>query len=100
MFDLSATELLEGYRKGALSPVEVTEAVLGRIDALEPTLRALYAFDPEQARASAKASEQRWRAGEAGALEGVPLTLKENIATRGIPVPLGTAATELVPAPA
>ncbi|GAB2979870.1 amidase [Amycolatopsis acidiphila] len=96
----SATELLEEYRAGRLSPVEATEAVLSRIDRLEPELHALYAYEPEQARAAAKASEQRWRSGEAGALDGIPLTLKENIATRGTPVPLGTAATELTPAPA
>ena len=35
-----------------------------------------------------------------GALDGVPITIKENIATKGVPVPLGTAATELVPAAA
>lgn len=94
----SATGLLEDYRAGRLSPVEATEAVLHRIDQLEPELHALYACDPEQARAAAKASEQRWRSGEAGALDGIPLTLKENIATKGTPVPLGTAATELIPA--
>jgi aspartyl-tRNA(Asn)/glutamyl-tRNA(Gln) amidotransferase subunit A len=97
---LSATELLEEYGKGTLSPVEVVEAVLARIDALEPELHALYAYDPQHAREAAKASEQRWRSGRAGALDGVPLTLKENIATKGTPVALGTAATELVPAPA
>ena len=100
MFELSATELLARYRDGSVSPVEVTEAVLARIDTLEPRLHALYAYDPQQARAAAKASEQRWRAGQAGPLDGIPLTLKENIATRGTPVPLGTAATDLVPAPA
>lgn len=94
----TAIELLDGYRTGRLSPVEVVDAVLARIDRLEPELHALYAFDPERARAEAKASEQRWRAGDAGPLDGIPLTLKENIATKDTPVPLGTAATELVPA--
>ena len=52
-----------------------------------------------RARDDAKASEARWRRGEPlGPIDGVPLTLKENIATRGTPVPLGTAATALVPA--
>ncbi|SFP87798.1 aspartyl-tRNA(Asn)/glutamyl-tRNA(Gln) amidotransferase subunit A [Amycolatopsis arida] len=98
---LGAVELRDAYRKGELSPVEVTEAVLARVDALEPTLRALYVYDPEGARAAARAAEQRWRAGRPlGPVDGIPLTLKENIATRATPVPLGTAATELVPAPA
>lgn len=100
MFEWSATELLARYRDGSVSPAEVTAAVLNRIDELEPRLHALYAYEPETARAAAKASELRWRAGEAGALDGIPLTLKENIATKGTPVPLGTAATELTPAPA
>jgi aspartyl-tRNA(Asn)/glutamyl-tRNA(Gln) amidotransferase subunit A len=99
LLNLSAVELIAEYRAGTLSPVEVTDAVLARIDALEPTLHALYAYDPTAARAEAKASEARWHAGAPiGAIDGVPLTLKENIATRGTPVPLGTAATELVPA--
>ena len=97
---LSAIELIDAYRAGTLSPVEVTDAVLARVDALEPSLHALYAYDPDSARAAAKAAEQRWHAGEAGPLDGVPITLKENIATKGTPVPLGTAATELEPAAA
>ncbi|MBB3662648.1 MULTISPECIES: amidase [Prauserella salsuginis group] len=96
----TATELISAYRTGEVSPVEVTEAVLARIDEREPQLHALYAFDPDTARESAAASEQRWRAGTPlGPIDGVPLTIKENIATRGTPKPLGTAATRLEPAP-
>lgn len=96
--DLSATELLAGYAARRFSPVEVTEAVIERIAAWEPQLKALYAYDPAAARAMAKASELRWLKGEALALDGVPGTIKENIATKGVPVPLGTAARDLEPA--
>ncbi|TDO55066.1 aspartyl-tRNA(Asn)/glutamyl-tRNA(Gln) amidotransferase subunit A [Kribbella sp. VKM Ac-2571] len=96
--DLTATELLAKYRDGAVSPVEVIEDVLTRVDQLESQLCALYALDPVGARAAAHESERRWRNGTAGALDGVPVTVKENIATRGTPVPQGTAATTLVPA--
>lgn len=97
--DLTATELLAHYRDGSLSPVEVTEAVLARVASLEPKLCALYALDPMAAREAARESERRWlRNDPAGALDGVPITIKENIATRGTPVPQGTAATELIPA--
>jgi aspartyl-tRNA(Asn)/glutamyl-tRNA(Gln) amidotransferase subunit A len=97
--DLTAVELVAQYRAKTLSPVEVTEAVLARIEAREPELHALYAYDPSVARDDAKAAEARWHASEPlGPIDGVPLTLKENIATRGTPVPLGTAATALVPA--
>jgi len=101
MTDLTAVELIAEYRAGSLSPVEATEAAIARIEAREPELHALYAFDPASARAEAKASEARWQQGEPlGPIDGIPLTLKENIATRGTPVPLGTAATELTPATA
>ncbi|MCU0773980.1 MAG: amidase [Ideonella sp.] len=98
---LTAVELGSAYRRGELSPVEVTRAVLERIAAWEPHLQATYALDAAGALAQAEASQRRWRGGEAlGPLDGVPVTIKENIATRGVPVPLGTAATELVPAAA
>ena len=95
--DYAATDLLAAYRTQVLSPVEVTEAVLARIEAWEPTLNATWALDAAAARAAAVASERRWRAGQAGALDGVPITIKENIATQGVAMPLGTAATELTP---
>ena len=50
--DLSAAELLAAYAGRSLSPVEVTEAVIGRIEAWEPRLNALYAYDPDGARAA------------------------------------------------
>jgi aspartyl-tRNA(Asn)/glutamyl-tRNA(Gln) amidotransferase subunit A len=96
--DLTATDLLSQFRAGSLSPVEVIEDVLARVEELEPKICATYALDPDGARAAASASERRWRDGSAGALDGVPTTVKENIATRGTPVPQGTAATELSPA--
>jgi aspartyl-tRNA(Asn)/glutamyl-tRNA(Gln) amidotransferase subunit A len=94
--DLSAVELLDGYRAKRFSPVEALESVLARVEADEPRVRATYALDPDGARAAARQSEDRWRRGEpAGPLDGVPVTIKENIATRGVPIPLGTAATQL-----
>jgi aspartyl-tRNA(Asn)/glutamyl-tRNA(Gln) amidotransferase subunit A len=100
---LSAADLLTAYRSRALSPVEVLQAVLAQIERREPQVQALYAFQPEAALAQARASEARWLRGAplmAGGvtLDGVPLTLKENIATAGTPMPLGSAATLLSPA--
>lgn len=96
--DWTASELLQGYAGKQVSPVDVTKAVIARIEAYEPKLQALYAFDPDAALKDAKASEERWVRGEARALDGIPATIKENIATKGTPVPLGTAARPLVPA--
>ncbi|MEH2476072.1 aspartyl-tRNA(Asn)/glutamyl-tRNA(Gln) amidotransferase subunit A [Nitrobacteraceae bacterium AZCC 2161] len=99
LHDLSAVELIAGFRAKTFSPSEVLEDVLAHIAVWEPHARALYAFDPDGARAVAKESTQRWLKGAPiGVLDGVPTTVKENIATKGVPVPLGTAATTLVPA--
>ncbi|MEJ5999849.1 amidase [Paucibacter soli] len=106
LHDWSATELVGAYAARQLSPVEVTRAVLAQIERWEPRLHALYALDAEAALAQARASEARWLQGEPllgpqdACLDGVPATLKENIATRGTPMPLGSAASELLPAAA
>jgi aspartyl-tRNA(Asn)/glutamyl-tRNA(Gln) amidotransferase subunit A len=95
----SAAEMAALFRRRDVSPVEVVQAVIERIARWEPELHALYAYDPEGALAAAREAETRWREGAPlSALDGVPVTIKENIATRGVPVPLGTAATVLVPA--
>jgi aspartyl-tRNA(Asn)/glutamyl-tRNA(Gln) amidotransferase subunit A len=102
LHDLGAAELLPRFRDRSLSPVEVTLAVLDRIAAWEPHLHATWALDVEAALATARVAESRWlrhASGEGvGALEGVPVMIKENIATRGTALPLGTAATVLTPA--
>lgn len=99
LHDSSAAELSAAYAARRLSPVEVTQDVIAHIARWEPQLAALYAYEPERALAAARASEARWqRNAPRSPLDGVPVTIKENIATRGTPVPLGTAATELMPA--
>jgi aspartyl-tRNA(Asn)/glutamyl-tRNA(Gln) amidotransferase subunit A len=99
--NLTAAQLASGYARGELSPVEVTGALLERIDAWEPRINALYRLHRDAALALARAAEARYRAGEAlGPLDGVPLTIKENIATRGDPAPIGTRANDDAPAAA
>src|ERR1700681_4280731 len=90
LHDLSAVDLIAGYRARQFSPSEVLEDVLTHVAVWEPHIKALYAFDPDGARAIAKASTERWQKGRCmGALDGVPVTIKDNIATKGVPVPLG-----------
>ena len=97
--NLSAVELLALYRKKALSPVEYFDWLERHIDTWETELKALYLYRPDAGRAEAKASEARYAKGApSGPLDGVPVTVKEIIATKGDPIPLGSAATKLVPA--
>ncbi|MBN9061923.1 MAG: amidase [Rhizobiales bacterium 65-9] len=95
---LSAAKLASLYAKRKLSPVEATQAALARIDAWDASLNAMYLVYRDAALKAAKESEKRWRKGETlSAIDGVPITLKDNIATRGDPMPLGTAAMPLTP---
>lgn len=96
-----AATLVRAYASGAHSPVLHLRTVLDHIAQWEPHIAALWAADADAALAQARASEARWRLGQPlSPLDGVPVTIKENIATQGTPLPLGTAATELQPAAA
>ena len=89
---LDAATLSERYAAGTLTPSEVAEHVLARVAEREPELNALYLHDPEEVRADAAASTARWAAGEQlSPFDGVPVTVKENIARAGRPKPSGTA---------
>ena len=94
----SAGELASAYSRGELSPLQAARAALERIEAWEPLINAMYRVHRDGALAAASASEMRWRQGRPlSPLDGVPLTLKENIHTRGDPAPIGTRANEDAP---
>ncbi|MWV51016.1 amidase [Rathayibacter sp. VKM Ac-2803] len=85
--------LAAGYESGELSPVEVTEEILADIAVRNPAINAFSDLDPALALAAARASEQRWRSGEQrGPVDGVPVTVKENLYRAGLPARAGTAA--------
>src|SRR5215468_776902 len=91
----SAVELLGLYRAKALSPVEVTRALLDRLDSLEPKINAFCLVDRDGAPAAARASEARWLRGEqSGALDGVPVTIKDLVLMRGFPTLRGSHLVE------
>jgi len=95
---LSAHDLSVGFATGEMSPVEVAEAVLKRIDACEPQLNAMYRIHREAAIAQAHQSLGRWRdRAPLSPIDGVPVTLKENLYTRGDPAPIGTSAGDRTP---
>ena len=97
-FRMSALELLRLYRTRELSPVEAMASVIDRVEAYEPHIHATFLYAPERALSEARASEARWAKGEPiGPLDGVPVTIKDNIATRGDPKPVGAAAEDMTP---
>jgi len=88
---LTATALLEHYRRKTLSPVEATKAVLARIAALNPSLNAFLLVDEEAALGAARASEARWMKGAPqGRVDGVPATVKDIMISRGWPTRRGS----------
>ena len=87
----SASQLVAAYQSGRLSPVDATQAMLARISARDAELRAWCLIDAEAALADARAAEERWRRGQArGPLDGVPVSIKDLILTRGWPTLRGS----------
>ncbi|GLZ08667.1 amidase [Actinomadura sp. NBRC 104412] len=88
---LTATELLDAYGRRELTPVEATEAVLERIERIDPRLNAFCLVDPEWSLEAARTSAERWRRGEpAGLLDGVPVSIKDILITKGRPTLRGS----------
>jgi aspartyl-tRNA(Asn)/glutamyl-tRNA(Gln) amidotransferase subunit A len=88
---LTATELVARYAKKELSPVEATQAVLGRIEEADRVVNAFCVVDPDAALASARESEERWQRGEpAGPVDGVPTSIKDMFLTHGWPTLRGS----------
>lgn len=78
-----AHDICAFYQKGDLSPVEVTRAVLSRMDTLNPILNAFTKIDHDGAMADAHASEKRWSNGtQLSVWDGIPATIKDLIETK------------------
>jgi len=88
---LAAAELGRRYRERALSPVQVTQAVLRRIEQTQATINAFVLVDAQAALAAARESEQRFARGQAlSLLDGVPVSLKDLLLARGWPTRRGS----------
>ncbi|WP_430397239.1 amidase [Ferrovibrio sp.] len=89
----TAAELVAAYRAKLLSPVEATAMVLRRAEGLNPELNAFCLLDAKAANDAARASEARWQRGEPlGPLDGVPVSIKDIILTKGWPTLRGSKA--------
>ena len=87
-----ATELAVLIRKKKISPVEVLDAVLDRIERLNPKLNAFVTLTDEQARRAAKAAERALskKGARLGPLHGVPFSVKDLVITKGVRTTFGT----------
>jgi aspartyl-tRNA(Asn)/glutamyl-tRNA(Gln) amidotransferase subunit A len=92
---LSATEVLRAFRARELSPLEALEAVSARADAVEPTINALLERDHDGVREAAAAATERYARGEPiGALDGLPVVVKEEQPIAGRSGRYGSLLTE------
>ncbi|MFF3646281.1 amidase [Streptomyces sp. NPDC002564] len=89
--DLTAVQLVDGYRKGEFSPVDATRAVLRRAEETQPVVNAFVRTAQEDALAQAEASAERWRRGAPqGLVDGVPVSVKDLLPLRGGPTLRGS----------
>jgi aspartyl-tRNA(Asn)/glutamyl-tRNA(Gln) amidotransferase subunit A len=91
----TAAELLACYGAGERSPLEALDSVLARMTADEESVNAFCLLDADRARDEARASERRWQRGEpVGALDGVPVAVKDVFLTAGWPTLRGSRAID------
>jgi aspartyl-tRNA(Asn)/glutamyl-tRNA(Gln) amidotransferase subunit A len=89
--ELTAVQLLDGYRKGEFSPLDATRAALERAERVQPEVNAFVRLTADEALERARASTERWRRGEPdGLLDGVPVTVKDILLMRGAPTLRGS----------
>lgn len=87
----SATRLRELVARDEVSPVEIIEACLARIDRLDPKLHAFVTVDREGAREAARRAEADVRSGaRLGPLHGVPIAIKDDLWVAGMPATAGS----------
>lgn len=97
--DLSLAEASREVRAGRLTPLDLIESCLVRLEETEPTIRAFVETDPEGARRAARQlTEELVRSGVRGMLHGIPIGVKDVIDVAGFPTRAGSAVLDRRPA--
>src|ERR1700750_3083773 len=92
---MPAHQLVKLFKSRKASPVEAAKAALARVEAFNPQLNAFQHLDPDGALKAARASEKRWKKGgkRLSDIDGVPVTIKDMVLTKGLPTRMGSLAT-------
>src|SRR3984893_772884 len=92
---MTAAELSAAYATKKLSPVQAAEALLRRIEVLDPKINSFCLVDPGAAGVQARAAEARWRKGAPlSPLDGVPMAVKDILLTKGWPTLRGSRTVD------
>jgi aspartyl-tRNA(Asn)/glutamyl-tRNA(Gln) amidotransferase subunit A len=93
---MPAHQLVKLFKARKASPVEAAKAALARIEAFNPQLNAFQHLDPDGAMRAARAAEKRWKKGgkRLSDIDGVPITIKDMVLTKGLPTRMGSLATD------
>ena len=93
LWQLTAAELTRGFSTRQFTPLDALDACLARTAQVNPQLNALVALDVDGATRAARLSGERWQQRRAlGLLDGIPVTVKDNLHLRGLPTRWGSRA--------
>ncbi len=84
LFELTIHELHDKLKKKEVSSVEVTRAMLARIEAVDPKINAFITVTADEALKDAEAADKRIAGGEMTELTGIPVALKDIFLTKGV----------------
>ncbi|MES2631941.1 MAG: amidase [Pseudomonadota bacterium] len=91
LWRLDAQALVNGFEAGSFTPVDALESCMTRAKACQPSINAFVHFDERSAHAAAVESANRWKRGEPlGLIDGVPVSLKDNLHCAGMPTTWGS----------
>jgi aspartyl-tRNA(Asn)/glutamyl-tRNA(Gln) amidotransferase subunit A len=95
LWKLGAAEAAKRFARGETTPVAILESILARIEEVNPKVNAFALLDKDGAFAAARASTERWHAGQPRSqLDGIVITVKDNITVGGLPCRWGTEVFE------